>query len=156
MAAAMEDGRMERNSGMTSIHEAIEAWFRTMEACVRTIDYTRAHDLFAPDVVAFGTRAEVVVGLDLLEANQWRGVWPTIRGFTFDLGQLRWGWSGDAGWATTVWTSTGFHPDGTPFPRPGRATITFERRENRLLAVHSHFSLYPGIPQKSSGPPRES
>lgn len=144
---------MEGNPRLIPDRAAIETWFRTLEACVRAIDYARARDIFASDVVAFGTRAEVVEGLDLLEANQWRGVWPTIRDFTFDLGQLHWGWSGDAGWAITVWTSTGFHPDGARFPRPGRATITFERREDRLLAVHSHFSLSPGIPQRSSGPP---
>ena len=144
---------MEDNPRPIANREAIETWFRRMETCVRAIDYPQARTLFASDVVAFGTRAEVVEGLGLLEANQWRGVWPTIRNFSFDLGQLRWGWSGDAGWATTVWTSTGFHADGVPFPRPGRTTIAFERRNGHLLAVHSHFSLYPGIPQRSSGPP---
>jgi ketosteroid isomerase-like protein len=121
----------------------IEDWFRALERCVRTVDYASARPLFAPEVVAFGTRAEVVQGLDNLQANQWSGVWPNIRDFTFDLSQLHWGWSVDGGWAVTTWTSTGFRPDGTPFHRPGRATVAFARRDSRLVALHTHFSLYP-------------
>ncbi len=143
---------MERSAKLAPGRETIEVWFRTLESCVRAMDYARAREIFAPEVIAFGTRAEVVEGLDHLEADQWRGVWPTIRDFTFDLGQLHWGWSGEAGWAVTIWTSTGFHPDGTPFHRPGRATILFERRDGRLLAIHSHFSLYPGTPPRSLRP----
>jgi ketosteroid isomerase-like protein len=121
----------------------VEDWFRSLERCVRSVDYASARPLFAPDVVAFGTRAEVVTGLDNLQENQWSGVWPFIKDFTFDLSQLRWGWSGDGGWAVTTWTSTGFRTDGTPFHRPGRATVAFGRRNGRLVALHTHFSLYP-------------
>ncbi|MBF8285470.1 MAG: SnoaL-like protein, partial [Anaerolineales bacterium] len=39
--------------------------------------------------------------------------------------------------------SIGFRADGAPFPRPGRVTVIFERRDGALLAVHTHFSLYP-------------
>jgi ketosteroid isomerase-like protein len=122
----------------------VEAWFRSMERCVRAVDYASARPLFAPEVVAFGTRAEIVSGLDALHARQWSQIWPTIRDFTFDLSQLRWGWFGEGGWAVVLWTSTGFRPDGTPFARPGRATLLFTRREGKLLAFHSHFSLAPG------------
>jgi ketosteroid isomerase-like protein len=121
----------------------VESWFRALERCVRAVDYASARPLFAPEVVAFGTRAEVVRGLDNLQENQWSGVWPNIRDFTFDLSQLLWSWSGEGGWAVTTWTSTGFRPDGTPFDRPGRATVTLARREGRLVALHTHFSLYP-------------
>jgi ketosteroid isomerase-like protein len=121
----------------------IVRWFGTLQTCCRAVDYATARGIFAEDVVAFGTRADIVSGLDNLQANQWSGVWPKIRDFTFDLSQLRWGWSGDEGWGVVTWTSTGFRPDGTPFHRPGRATVLFVRREGRLLAIHTHFSQTP-------------
>lgn len=129
--------------------DILVTWLRALERCVRNVDYTAARDLFAPDVVAFGTRADVVEGLENLQNNQWSGVWPTIRDFTFDLDQLRWRWSGDQGWAVVTWTSTGFHPDGQPFARPGRATLVFVRSDGALRAQHSHFSLNPGTPARS-------
>jgi ketosteroid isomerase-like protein len=46
-------------------------------------------------------------------------------------------------WAACPWDSTGFEADGKPYPRPGRVTVTFERRAGQWLAVHTHFSLYP-------------
>jgi len=43
--------------------------------------------------------------------------------------------------AIAPWTSTGFHEDGTPFDRPGRATIVLARQpNNRWIGVHSHMS----------------
>ena len=39
------------------------------------------------------------------------------------------------GTMTTViapWTSTGYHPDGTRFPRPGRATMVFSKTGQRV------------------------
>ena len=128
---------------------AIYAWFETMQRCVRAVDYAAARDIFAPDVVSFGTRAELVTGLDRLQAEQWSGVWPVIADFTFDLVRLHVGGSDDAPWAAVPWSSTGFHEDGTPFPRPGRATVTFARRDGRWLATHTHFSLNPGTPPRS-------
>jgi ketosteroid isomerase-like protein len=121
----------------------LKNWLHEMQACVRAVDYERAKKLFAPDVVGFGTYASVVQGLDNLQAGQWSNIWPTIRDFTFRLDELHWGVDGALAWAACSWDSTGFRPDGTPFPRPGRVTLVFERREERWLAVHSHFSLYP-------------
>ena len=131
--------------------DELAAWFTTLERCVRAVDYETARGIFAPDVVSFGTRAEMVSGLDALQAQQWSGVWPFIADFTFDLAQLHAGASGDLAWAAVPWTSTGFHEDGTEFPRPGRATVTFARRDGRWLATHTHFSLHPGTPLRSYG-----
>ena len=142
---------MSENRSSSPDRTAIEGWFRSLEQAVRAVDYASGRELFAPDVIAFGTRAQVVSGLDNLQANQWSGVWPTIRDFTYDLQQLRWGWSGAAGWAVVTWTSTGFRESGEPFPRPGRATVLFALRDGRLLATHTHFSLAPGTPQRSFG-----
>ena len=129
----------------------LAAWFTTLERCVRAVDYETARGIFAQDVVSFGTRAETVSGLDALQAQQWSGVWPAIAGFTFDLAQLHAGTAGDLAWAAVPWTSTGFHEDGTECPRPGRATVTFARRDGRWLATHTHFSLHPGTPPRSYG-----
>ena len=131
--------------------DELAGWFTTLERCVRAVDYETARGIFAPDVVSFGTRAEMVSGLDALQAQQWSGVWPFIADFTFDLAQLHTGAAGDVAWAAVPWTSTGFHEDGTEFPRPGRATVTFARRDGRWLATHTHFSLHPGTPPRSHG-----
>ncbi len=114
---------------------AIREWFSTLERCVRAVDYVTARRIFAPDVVSFGTRAEVVTGLDALQAQQWSGVWPVIEDFTFDLGQLHVVAAGEIAWAAVPWTSTGFDEAGGAFSRPGRATVAFARRDGRWLAV---------------------
>jgi ketosteroid isomerase-like protein len=139
---------------MTEQHDvgqAVREWFQTLERSVRRVDYPTMRHHFAPDVLSFGTRADVVSGLDALMANQWSGIWPNIRDFTIDLDQLHWGASGDLAWALAPWNSTGFHPDGTSFPRPGRATVIFERRQGKWLATHTHFSLSPGTPPTTHG-----
>jgi len=82
---------------------------------------------------------------------EWSGIWPNIRDFTIEFDQLHWGASGGLAWAMVPWNSTGFHPDGTAFPRPGRATVIFERRDGKWLAIHTHFSLFPGTPQTTHG-----
>jgi len=47
------------------------------------------------------------------------------------------------------WTSTGYHPDGNSFPRPGRATMVFSKNADGWLCIHSHMSLNRGVPQVS-------
>src|SRR5579883_2850589 len=103
---------MNRQRDVSPTRADVENWFRALESCVRAVDYQAARAIFAPEVVAFGTYAEVVEGLDNLQRNQWSNIWPTIRDFTFDLSQLHWGWSGNGGWAVVTWGSTGFRPDG--------------------------------------------
>jgi ketosteroid isomerase-like protein len=131
--------------------QAIHQWFQVLEGAVRRVDYAMMRQYFAPDVLSFGTRADVVSGLDALVANQWSGIWPNIRDFTINFDQLHWGASGDVAWGIAPWHSTGFHPDGRSFPRPGRATVIFERRQGKWLATHTHFSLFPGTPQSTHG-----
>jgi ketosteroid isomerase-like protein len=132
-------------------HAALRAWFEALARCVRAVDYDAARPLFAADAVAFGTHADLVVGLDAIQARQWSAVWPFIADFTFDLDRLHAVAAGDLAWAAVPWTSTGFHADGTPFPRPGRATVTFARVDGRWRATHTHFSLNPGTPPHSYG-----
>jgi len=123
--------------------EAARAWLAALQRCVRAVDYAAARPLFAPDVQAFGTHAAVVSGRDLLEREQWRHIWPTIREFTFRLAEMRCvGHEAMLG-AIVPWDSLGAGPDGTTFPRPGRATVILVPRGDRWVAVHSHFSLAP-------------
>jgi ketosteroid isomerase-like protein len=141
---------VERSDDQAAL-QVLADWYRALERCVRAVDFTGGRDLFAEDVVAFGTRAEVVTGLEALERQQWQGIWPNIRDFTFVFDQLHAGHDGNLAWGVVPFMSTGFHPDGTPFERPGRATIILERRDGRWLAKHSHFSLYPGTPPTTHG-----
>jgi ketosteroid isomerase-like protein len=121
----------------------LRAWLDAFAACVRAQDFDAARPMIAEEVVSFGTKAAMVEGREDLIARQWRHIWPTIQGFTFDLDTLHWCRADDIAWAVLTWTSRGFRPDGTPFPRPGRATFAFVRRDGAWLATHTHFSLFP-------------
>jgi len=135
--------------------EAVSEWFETLGACCASEDYERARGLIAEDVRSFGTKAEIVSGREKLEANQWRGIWPNIADFEFDLDSVVAEKAGDGdgrAWGAAVWHSTGFDEDGKSFDRPGRATVVLEHRDGAWVAVHTHFSLYPGTPQFTYGP----
>ena len=118
-------------------------WLRAWQTCVRAVDFAGGRALCAPDIVAFGTVAPFVQGLDVVEKEQWRRVWPVIRDFTLDVDRARGAVAGDRGWIAATWDSLGTLPDGGTFPRPGRCTLAFERRHGRWLATHTHFSLVP-------------
>lgn len=138
----------------------LRGWFERWGGYVRARDFAAARALFAPGVVGFGTHMRVVHGLDALERDQWRSVWPSIEGFRFLTEQLVGEVSADGSmaWAIVPWDSTGFAEDGTRFDRPGRATVIFTRddpRESEWRAIHTHFSLAPGTPQKSWGNPTQ-
>jgi ketosteroid isomerase-like protein len=133
-----------------SVHD----WFARFSECVRAVDYAAARPFWHPDIVVFGTYQELVHGLTAWTDAQWDNVWPRTDGFAFDLENTAVLASADGTMATAIapWTSTGFHPDGTPFERPGRATIVLIRQpDGRWLGVHSHMSLQKGVPQDSHG-----
>ena len=142
-------------------HAEIKAWFDEWSGYVATVDFASARRLFHPEVVGFGTYMDYVHGLDALEEQQWRSIWGTIADFRFATERLIcgvWAPSGHDGlhaWGITPWTSTGFHADGTPYERPGRATVLFVREapDAPWLAIHTHISLSPGTPQRSHGHP---
>jgi ketosteroid isomerase-like protein len=123
--------------------QAAREWLAALERCVRGVDYESAQPLFAAEVQAFGTYAAIVDGRDALRREQWQHLWPTIRAFTFRLAEAR--CVGDERQLGVVvpWDSLGLRPDGTTFPRAGRATLILIRRDGRWVAVHSHFSLAP-------------
>ena len=126
-------------------------WLTIFSGHVRAVDYAAARPLVHPDVVIFGTHTDVLKSLDTWVAQQWDNVWPKTEDFTFDLAQTHVLVSDDASLATVVapWTSTGFHPDGEKFPRPGRATLVFHKGDDGWKIVHSHMSLNRGVPQTS-------
>jgi ketosteroid isomerase-like protein len=127
----------------TSVRDWVAAW----GAEVAAVDMAGARRRFSPEVVAFGTYAEIVRGIDELEARQWRNVWPAIDGFTFRVDELVVIASDDRCQAVAVvpWDSVGTADDGTTYPRPGRATVVLWRQSpaHPWLGVHTHFSLAP-------------
>ena len=126
-------------------------WLETFSSYVRDVDFDSARPLWHPDVVTFGTHRDVVEGVDTTIATQWSNVWPKTADFRFDMASVRVLAAPGAPMAVVVapWTSTGFHPDGTAFDRPGRATLVFGQTEDGWRVVHSHMSLHRGVPQTS-------
>jgi len=130
---------------------ALLDWLATFAGYVREVDYASARKLFHPDVIAFGTHRDVIPGLEAWIKTQWDNVWPRTSDFLFDLEGTHILASHDGSMAVVIapWTSAGYHRDGSTFDRPGRATMIFEKADNRWLCVHSHMSLNRGVPQES-------
>lgn len=131
--------------------EAVQAWFALLGKFCAATDYDAAEAIFARDVVSFGTRADIVSGLDNLRRNQWEGIWGNIADFRIVPESVQGFGQGDIAWGVATWTSTGFDESHQPFDRPGRATVTLERRDGEWLAAHTHFSLNPGTPPGTYG-----
>jgi ketosteroid isomerase-like protein len=124
--------------------EALE-WLKEWERLINDVDFEGARSLFADRVVSFGTFAEVLYGLDQLEAMQWRKIWPTIRDFKFEEPKIL---VFKPGIATLVvlWHSRGKTKDGGWYRRKGRATLVLKKAKGSLRCIHSHLSMEPGIP----------
>ena len=133
-----------------SVHD----WLTRFAVCVREVDYAAARPFWHEDIIIFGTHQELVRGLTAWADSQWDTVWPRTENFAFDLANTAVLSSPDVAMAIAItpWTSTGFHPDGSRFDRPGRATITLARQpDGSWIGVHSHMSLERGVPQQSHG-----
>ena len=131
--------------------EAVRHWFALMEQYCASVDYDGAEGIFAEDVVSFGTTMEIVSGRRALRRGQWESIWGNITNFKMDLDNVHARGSGNQAWGVVTWTSIGFDGNHQPFYRPGRATVMLERRDGVWLAAHTHFSLYPGTPQRTFG-----
>lgn len=142
-------------SGPDADREELRAWLSGWGAEVASVRLDAGRRRFSPDVSAFGTRADVVIGLDRLFEDQWSKVWPTIEEFRFEADDAQVIVSPDRLLAVIVspWNSTGIAEDGTRFDRPGRATVALSRAtvEDPWLGVHTHFSLGFGVPSRSYG-----
>jgi ketosteroid isomerase-like protein len=132
-------------------HDEFVRWLERFAGYVRDVDYAAARPLFHPDILAFGTHRDVIPGLAAWQATQWDNVWSKTSDFRFDTPAARVLVSADKTMATVVvpWRSTGYHQDGTPFERPGRATLVFHNENGAWLCTHSHMSLNRGVPQQS-------
>lgn len=146
---AITDGAAEDDLAL------VRAWFAELARHVQAVDYAAARHLFAEDLIAFGTFTDFIDGREAAERAQWRNVWATIDGFAWRLDGVRALVSPDRLFAVGmgVWDSTGYREDGRPFPRPGRATVSFRR--DRIgapwVATHTHMSLFRGTPGVSHG-----
>lgn len=99
-------------------------------ACVRAVDCAAACPFWHPGIVIFGTCQELVRGLPAWVETQWDNVWPRTEGFAFLLDETVVLASPNAFMAVAVapWTSTGSHPDGSRFDRPGRSRLVLQRQ----------------------------
>ena len=133
---------------------AVKDWLARFATCVREVDYASAQPFWHDAVVIFGTYQELVKGRQSWTDTQWDQVWPRTADFAFDLEDTMIQASPDGRMAVAIapWTSTGYRRDGSPFARPGRATIVLLRQsDGRWVGVHSHMSLGRGVPQDSHG-----
>jgi ketosteroid isomerase-like protein len=130
----------------------VRAWFETLAAHVREVDFVGARPIFAPDMIAFGTFTDFMTGREAAETQQWRNVWPHIDGFRWraDIKAIV---SPDRLQAVGmgVFDSTGYRQDGTPYDRAGRATVVLVRAgaDAPWLAQHTHLSLFRDVPTRS-------
>ena len=135
--------------------ESVRAWIAGWSDEVAAVDFDSASRRFASDVSAFGTHADVIIGLDRLVAEQWQQIWPAIEDFRFQSEDLQVLLSPDRRQAVAVlpWTSTGIGLDGDRFDRPGRATVVLRRPSpgDPWVGVHTHLSLGRGVPQTTHG-----
>lgn len=136
-------------------HASVKQWVDGWGDEVAAVDLTSGSRRFADDVIAFGTLADVVVGLDRLMQDQWSQVWPKIEEFRFLTEEMQLLIAADRCTAVAVvgWTSLGIDETGERFPRPGRATIVLQRSliGGAWVGAHTHFSLGRGVPQSSHG-----
>lgn len=132
---------------------SIAAWFDTMQEFVVNQDYAAARNMFDANVIGFGSRT-AVEGIDFLERDQWRLVWPKLKSFTFDVAQGRIVFSDDGSMAMAAvpWSSVGETETGGAFDRPGRATVVFRQDADAgdWRAIHIHFSLATEPPARPS------
>lgn len=130
----------------------VTAWFDTLATHVRDVDFAGARPIFSPDMIAFGTFTDFMTGREAAEQQQWRNVWQHIDNFRFrpDIRAIV---SPDRLQAVgmAIFDSTGYRQDGTPYDRPGRATVVLVRADiaSPWLAQHTHLSLFRDVPTRS-------
>src|SRR5690606_17998733 len=98
-------------------------WLSEWGRCVAAVDFDTAATLFDPEVVGFGTRADVATGIGELRQEQWGQVWPNITEFAFHVDQAtaHASYDGTLGTIWTTWSSKG---------RQGRATVVLHRPDH--------------------------
>ena len=133
----------------------VRRWFQRLQLCVQSVDFASARSLFAEDIITFGSFNPFTIGREATEEEQWRTVWGRIDRFRWRLDDLRTIISGDRCTAVgmAVFDSTGYTETGTPYERPGRATVVLRRGAlgEDWVAKHMHVSLFRDVPARSFG-----
>jgi ketosteroid isomerase-like protein len=133
----------ETSSNHTS--QIASEWLLRFSAAVREQEYAKGRELFALDVIAYGTFSVALEGLESLEANQWRHIWPATRNFSFDLDSVKCKGNSEFIWIGATWHSQGCCASGDWFDRHGRASFVLEQRDGKWVAIHSHHSISPTL-----------
>ena len=134
-----------------SYHEIAKQWFLQFGAYCKSRDFESAKKLVSSDVCSFGTKVDVVTNLNDLKTQQWQNIWPYIENFEFLVDKLIADGNNELVWGVTPWSSIGYDAEGNSFDRPGRATVILKNFNGVWLAIHTHFSLIPGIPYNTYG-----
>ncbi len=133
----------------------VRLWFQRLQLYVQMVDFVGARPLFAQDLITFGTFTPFTIGREEAENEQWRTVWSRIDRFRWLPDHLHTIISGDRLTAVgmAVFDSTGYTEHGTPYDRPGRATVVLERGAigEDWVARHIHVSLLRDVPPRSFG-----
>jgi len=132
---------------------SVRRWFQRLQLHVQAVDYVGARPLFAENIVTFGTFSAFTIGREATEKEQWRTVWSRIDRFRWQIDDLRIIISGDRLTAVgmALFESIGYTEDGTPYDRPGRATVILGRSAvgDAWVAQHIHASLFQDVPTQS-------
>src|SRR5262245_64154998 len=146
---------MKRLPAAEEDRRSVADWLARWGDLVAKVNFKAVRPMFAEDVIAFGSKVEMMTSQAALEREQWRAVWPTIEDYRYDLSTLEVVTSPDRLMAmgAVIFRSTGIHPDGTQFVRNGRSTCTFMRTAIGApwICTHSHLSVTPGTPYTSHG-----
>lgn len=111
------------------VDASVRTWIAAWGAEVAAVELQQAKERFDQRVVAFGTYADVVPGIDQLHDAQRANVWLNIADFAFSADDAEVLASPDGLLAVGIvpWDSKGTGDDGRSHPRPGRATIVLAR-----------------------------
>jgi ketosteroid isomerase-like protein len=134
---------------MTISDREVRAWLESWAEAVRNCDFAGGRTMFSNDVVAFGTVAGAVSGIDALVREQWQRVWPKTRGFNFGSPLLL-AVSSEMAVVAVEWRSQGRSGSAT-HDRAGRATLVLRSAKFGLVCTHSHFSMAPGTTALADG-----
>ena len=118
---------------------SVAEWYERWSGFVADVNFKPVRAMFAEDVIAFGSKVEVMTSQTQLEAEQWRSVWPSIEGYRFDTSTLEVVMSPDRLMAMGALIF--------------RSTVTLMRPSVGApwICTHSHISLKPGTPVISHG-----
>ena len=100
--------------------------------------------------MAFGTYATAVHGLDNIEREQWRQIWPRIRDFRFEETPTVVG-TGDSAWIAATWSSGATSPDGQPMSysldhkEGGRRLLEHQTLVEAGVQNGDHLIVYPEV-----------